>query len=135
MIRVYWGGQKDGGLAQAWLAELPPPAMRQLGEGLPRARSRPSWVIGGTHWGIARQLGAARQSKTWHPSSASTGVVVPRSRAAVSAAAARWWSARGARSLGARVREKGVRGSMAGWRGRCLRLSFSERFCDPVKKT
>lgn len=83
MIRVYWGGQKVGALAQAWVAELVPPAMLQLGKGLPRARSRQSWVIGGTHCGIARQLGAARQSKTRHPSSA-TAVVLMLSSAAAS---------------------------------------------------
>jgi len=67
---VYCGGQNAGAWDHAWLAVLPAPAMGQVGKALPLARSRNTWVMGGTHCGIARQLGAARHSKTRHPSTA-----------------------------------------------------------------
>jgi hypothetical protein len=71
---VYCGGQKAGALDQAWFAVLPAPDMLQVGNGLPRERSRKSCLTGGTHWGMARQLGAARHSSTRQPSTARAGV-------------------------------------------------------------
>lgn len=44
--------------------------MPQRGKALPLARSRKSCRTGGTHWGIARQLGAAKHSSTTQPSTA-----------------------------------------------------------------
>src|SRR3990167_3584044 len=72
--RVYWGGQLPGALAQAWRAELPAPAMPHEGKPLPRARSRSTCRIGGTHCGIAFQLGAAKHSSTRQPSTARAAV-------------------------------------------------------------
>lgn len=106
-------------MAQAWLAELPAPAMLHIGNALPRAKSRISWVIVGTHWEMARQFGAARQSKTWQPSTAAAGRLVPRSMAAVASMVAvriRWAGITAAFCRDALRGAKDWQAFMAGWR-------------------
>jgi hypothetical protein len=48
--------------------------MPQVGKGLPRDRSRSTCLMGGTHCGMEGQLGAAKHSNTWQPSTARAGV-------------------------------------------------------------
>src|SRR4051812_10736832 len=52
------------------LPPLPPLFILQVGNDRPCARSWNSCRMGGTHCGIAFHFGAARQSKTVHPSTA-----------------------------------------------------------------
>src|SRR5882762_1280409 len=78
MTCVYCGGQDCGAVAQSLLAESPAPAIAQVGNALPRARSLSTWLIGGTHCGMACQFGAAKQRSTRQPSAELAAAVLKR---------------------------------------------------------
>lgn len=63
-----------GARAQTCRAVFPAPDIPQVGNARPRATSRSTCRIGGTHCGIDFQLGAAKHSSTRQPSTARAGV-------------------------------------------------------------